>query len=93
MRTATLVFLLGLTGFAHVHAQPATAVPTSVPESPITDIEAVVVSGVQPGPGMWKVSKGDHVLWVLGVQSPLPKKMQWHSPDVETAISQSQAMQ
>ncbi|MGH8075986.1 MAG: TraB/GumN family protein [Lysobacter sp.] len=52
----------------------------------------MVVSGVQPGPGMWKVTKGDHVLWVLGVQSPLPKNMEWHSPDVEAAIAQSQEM-
>jgi hypothetical protein len=29
-------------------------------------------------------------MWVLGVQSPLPKNMEWHSPDVEAAIAQSQ---
>lgn len=90
MRAATLAFLLAVAG-APVYAQPAAAIAsTAPPASAITDMDAVVVSGVQPGPGMWKVSKGDHVLWVLGVQSPLPKNMEWRSPDVEAAIAQSQ---
>lgn len=90
MRAATLALLLAVTG-APVHAQTvATTAPAVPPASAITDMDAVVVSGVQPGPGMWKVSSGGHVLWVLGVQSPLPKDMQWHSPDVETAIAHSQ---
>lgn len=91
MHAATLAFLLAVAG-APVHAQSVAIAPTVPPDSAITDIEAVVVSGVQPGPGMWKVSKGSHVLWVLGVQSPLPKKMDWRSPDVEAAIAQSQEM-
>ena len=90
MRAVTLVFLLAVAS-APVYAQPAAAIaPAAPPASAITDMDAVVVSGVQPGPGMWKVSKGDHVLWVLGVQSPLPKNMDWRSPDVEAAIAQSQ---
>ncbi|MEO5566760.1 MAG: TraB/GumN family protein [Luteimonas sp.] len=51
---------------------------------------AVVVSGSQPGPGLWKVVKGEHVLWVLGTQSPLPKRMQWRSGEVEQALAESQ---
>lgn len=53
-------------------------------------LEAVVVSGAQPGPGLWRVSKGDHVLWVLGTLNPLPKRMQWVSREVEQVIAQSQ---
>ena len=53
-------------------------------------METVVVSGVLPGPGMWKVSRGNHVMWVLGTLSPLPKKMEWVSRDVEAALAQSQ---
>ncbi|MGH8109791.1 MAG: TraB/GumN family protein [Arenimonas sp.] len=52
-------------------------------------IEAMVVSGAQPGPGMWKVSKGDNVMWIMATQSPLPKKMQWVSREVEKKIAQS----
>lgn len=53
-------------------------------------LEAVVVSGAQPGPGLWRVSRGDHVLWVLGTLNPLPKRMQWVSREVEQVIAQSQ---
>lgn len=56
----------------------------------ITTLEAVMVTGEQPGPGLWKVSKGDHVLWILGTITPLPRKMQWHSLPVEKVIAQSQ---
>ena len=53
-------------------------------------IDEVVVSGEQPGPGLWKVSKGNHVLWILGTLSPLPKRMMWRSSGVEKIIAQSQ---
>lgn len=64
---------------------------TETPVPPGTqDLEAIVVTGRQPGPGLWKVRRGDHVLWILGVQSPLPKRMQWDSANVERKIAQSQ---
>ena len=56
----------------------------------IRDMEAVVVTGVQPGPGMWKVSQGDHVLWIMGTLTPLPKGMTWLSRDVESVLGQAQ---
>ena len=58
----------------------------------IVDMDAVVVSGRQPGPGMWKVSKGDHVLYILGTLSPLPRRMEWVSDAVEGTIARSQAV-
>ena len=54
-----------------------------------TTLDTVLVTGEQPGPGLWKVSKGDHVLWILGAQYPLPKKMVWRGRDVEQTIMQS----
>ncbi|MEO8460159.1 MAG: TraB/GumN family protein [Dokdonella sp.] len=73
----------------------ATAVAQSAPESTLpalatTELPAVVVSGEQPGPGLWKVSQGDHVLWILGTLSPLPKDMAWKSKEVEETIKRSQ---
>jgi hypothetical protein len=62
----------------------------SAPEGEIRDLDVVVVSGVQPGPGMWKVSRGEHALWVLGTISPLPKRMEWEARDVEAIIAQAQ---
>ena len=64
----------------------------SIASGAIVDMDAVVVSGAQPGPGMWKVSRGDHVLYILGTLSPLPKRMDWVSRDVEDVVARSQAV-
>ena len=57
-------------------------------------LEEVLVTGQQPGPGLWKVTRpGDasgHVLWILGNYSPLPKKMKWRSREIESALASSQ---
>ena len=50
----------------------------------------VLVVGQRPGPGLWKISKGDHVLWVFASYAPLPEKMQWRSQQVEAILAQSQ---
>src|SRR3546814_9201667 len=55
-------------------------------------MDAVVVSGVLPGPRMWRVSKGDNDLYILGTLSPLPKRMEWMSREVEDTIARSQAV-
>lgn len=59
-------------------------------------IEEVLVTGQQPGPGLWKVSRPadgtDHVLWILGSYGPLPKKMSWRSTELEAALAESQAV-
>jgi len=52
--------------------------------------EQILVVGQKPGPGMWKVSKGEHVLWVFGTYAPLPKNMEWRSHQVEAVIARSQ---
>lgn len=66
----------------------AQTAPPPVPAN-VPTLAPVVVSGVVPGPGLWKVSHGDHVLWVLGTLSPLPGRMQWESHDVREALAQS----
>jgi len=59
-------------------------------------IEEVLVTGQQPGPGLWKLTgPGDangHALWILGNYSPLPKKMQWRSREVEAVLARSQEL-
>ena len=52
--------------------------------------EQIHVVAHRPGPGMWKVSKGEHVLWVFGMYGPVPKEMQWRSHEVENVILHSQ---
>ena len=56
---------------------------------PIRDEAPIVVTGALPGPGMWKVSRNGHVMHVLGTVSPLPKRMEWISRDVERVLAQS----
>jgi hypothetical protein len=80
---------LSLAAVPHAFAQSAQP-PQAAAGAPIRTEAAVVVTGTQPGPGLWKVSKDGHVMWVLGTQSPLPKHMQWHSDEVEAALAASQ---
>jgi uncharacterized protein YbaP (TraB family) len=60
------------------------------PPASATTLDTVMVTGEQPGPGLWKVSNGDHVLWILPTAYPLPKNMVWQSNEVENTIAQSQ---
>ncbi len=94
MRTWLLTLLL-LLPLEQVHAAvetfpPVESPPISAAPAQTQVLDAVVVSGVQPGPGLWRVSRGEHVLWVLGTLSPLPKRMKWVSREVEQVIAESQ---
>lgn len=55
-------------------------------------IEEVTISGERAGPGLWKIRKGDHTLYLLGTVSPLPKKLVWRSREVEHVLDRSQAL-
>jgi uncharacterized protein YbaP (TraB family) len=70
--------------FGSVQADSA---PVPVSEAPM---EEIVVTGEHEGPRLWKVHKGDHVLWILGTVTPLPKKMIWQSDAVAAVLQQSQ---
>lgn len=61
----------------------------SEPAAP-DDLETVHVIGEQPGPALWKVSKGENVMWVLGTHDPLPPGVTWRSTQVEERIAESQ---
>ncbi|HJT97704.1 MAG TPA: TraB/GumN family protein [Rhodanobacteraceae bacterium] len=78
--------------FAATFIALAAGAQTPNEPQPASELPAVVVTGEQPGPGLWKVSKGDHVLWILGTLSPLPKNMTWRAKDVEDVIAQAQAV-
>lgn len=72
-------------GVAYAADPPQTTSTTN--QAPVAE---VVVEGNHEGPRMWRVSKGDHVLWVLGTISPLPRKMTWQSDTVETVLRETQ---
>lgn len=79
---------------ATVEPPASAAAPSTASTSPDVSGEplpqTILVSGQRPGPGLWKVSKGEHVMWVFGVHEPLPKDMEWRSKEVERKIAQSQ---
>lgn len=84
-----LLVLFAPAVFAQSAPAPATSAGPAAADS-VADLPAVMVSGVQPGPGLWRVSRGDHVLWILGTMSPLPKHMQWQSREVTQRVLESQ---
>jgi uncharacterized protein YbaP (TraB family) len=73
-------------------ATPAAgAQETAVPAAPgAATLPEIVVEGQHEGPRMWRISRGDHVLWILGTVSPLPRKLIWKPDAVVAVLKQSQ---
>jgi hypothetical protein len=66
------------------------ALPLHAEEDPAASpLEEVLVEGEHPGPGLWQVSRGSHVLYILGTHAPLPQDLVWRSKEVESAIDRS----
>jgi uncharacterized protein YbaP (TraB family) len=78
---ALLASLLAAPAWPQTEAPAAGAAPLA---------DTILVVGQRPGPGLWKISKGEHVLWVFGTYSPLPRNMEWRSQQVESILAQSQ---
>jgi hypothetical protein len=100
-RTACALYFAFLAGsaLAQTGADPVAASTESVQaasDHPAPELAGaptqIVVSGRRPGPGVWKVSKGEHVMWVFGTYSPLPAKMEWDSSRIERLVAQSQEL-
>ncbi len=51
--------------------------------------EEIQVMGDLPGPPLWKVTKDDHVLWILGIPELVPNDLLWHPDSVEQALARS----
>jgi hypothetical protein len=95
-RAAPLFSLILLSSCAWAQT-PAPATPATPPAVSATAAaveeetpQTVQVAGSRPGPGLWKVSKGEHVMWVFGSYAPLPTKMEWRSRHIEKIIANSQ---
>lgn len=85
MRSSMLFGLIALFNLNAACAQSASPVSDST-----VQLDTIAVTGTQSGPGLWKISKQDHVLWILGTVSPLPRDIQWRSKDVDALIAGSQ---
>lgn len=53
-------------------------------------IDEVVVTGEQPGPQLWKATRGGHVLWILGTVTPKPRDITWKSKEVALVLDHTQ---
>jgi hypothetical protein len=75
---------------------PAAPTAPAAPAAPAAPEDAgiveVLVTGERTGPGMWRVSKDGHELWILATLEPLPKDLTWRSRDVDARIAQSQTV-
>jgi hypothetical protein len=83
---ACLLLVVSMSAWAR---EEPPAVVVAADAAPIRDLETLVVHGAQPGPGLWKISKDGHVMWVLGTVRPLPDGIEWQSGEVEAAIARS----
>ena len=55
--------------------------------------EEVLVTADHAGPALWKVTSGQHLLWILAEPpTPLPTKMIWRTKQVEAAIASAQEL-
>jgi len=63
-----------------------------VPDTDEAGMEVVMVVGVQPGPGLWKVTSGEHFMWILGEISPSARRVEWKSGRFENLLRNSQEL-
>ena len=75
-----------LIGYGIAMTSGSTAVAQETVAEPMTEIE---ITGERAGPGLWKVSRGDNTVYILGTLSPLPKRMIWRSRQVELVLDRS----
>lgn len=89
---AVCLWLASMPALAQAIDDPDAVVPpaeTTAGVGDIVDLQAVTVSAAA-GPGLWKVSRNGHVLWILGTISPLPRRMQWQTREVEALLARAQ---
>ena len=79
MTRVPFVVLIALVGF-----------PSALAQNGADAIDEVVVVGRLPGPPLWKVSSGDHALWIFPHIVIVPKEMRWESLRVERLIAGAQ---
>lgn len=71
--------------FAPSSANASTGEPPE--SSPSTPLERVEITGEQTGPGLWKVTRAENVLWIAGTYAPVGKDLVWKSKWLEEVVS------
>lgn len=83
LRTLLFSFIAFGGGHAATHAQ------TTEPVTDARRMDTVEVVARVSGPALWEVRHGEHVLWILGTQSPLPRRFEWVSDEVDARLAES----
>ena len=52
-------------------------------------LDAVLVTGVVPAPGLWELTRGNKRLLIMGTLDPVPRNIQWTSAKVERRIAEA----
>lgn len=68
---------------------PLAAAQEPPPATPLATLETVVVTGIQPGPGLWQVRKGANTLWIMATLSPLPRRMEWEPRELDALVERA----
>jgi uncharacterized protein YbaP (TraB family) len=82
------LLLLGLAGSVVV---TGSAVAQTAATGSAT-IEEITIIGRYPGPPLWKVSSGEHVLWIFGELSPVPKGLDWDPRNAERVLARAETV-
>jgi len=83
-RSAALILYAALLSLTASRARAASGVTPAA--APPQQLQEIAIVGERPGPRLWKVSRGDHVLWLLGTLNHLPKRMTWRSSEVDAVL-------
>lgn len=85
---AALGLLIALTSVTTQAEQSSATLDAPLEEA----IDEITIVGERAGPGLWKVRNGENTLYLLGTLSPLPKKLEWRSREVENVLSRAQLL-
>jgi uncharacterized protein YbaP (TraB family) len=93
MRPIQILLLIAL---LRANAVLAGDAPTSARPAQLSSeqpLEEVLVTADHAGPALWKVTSGQHSLWILAEPPmPLPTKIVWRTKQVEAAIGSAQEL-
>ena len=67
---------------------PCAAFAQSAP--PVQDwsnVETVTVVSPKPGPALWHIARNGSDVWILGIDSPLPKDLKWNQDEITGIIT------
>lgn len=82
--------LLGLSLWTVAVAQTPPPPPSTDDSAVVTDLEAVEVN--LPGPALWRVTKGDLQVVILGFVRPLPHSLDWQKARLSRALDGAHAL-